>query len=58
MHKRVNQFLSSFLCGYREGFSAQTDLVWLMEILKHHFDKNGFAGNVQMDLLKGTLMQF
>ena len=27
----INQFLSHFLCGYREIFSNQTALVWLIE---------------------------
>ena len=48
----INQILSSFLCCYRKGFSAQTALVWLMEKLKHQLDKNDFTGAVLIDLSK------
>ena len=48
----INQFLSPFLCGSRKGFSTHTALVWLIEKWTHKPDKNGFAGDILMDLLK------
>ena len=45
----INQFLSPFLCGWREGFSIQTALVWLIEKWIHQLDKNSFACAILMD---------
>ena len=56
MHKQfseyINQFLSSYLCGYRKGFSIQQTLVSLIEKWKAILDKNGYAGVVLTDLSK------
>ena len=56
MHKQIseyiNQFLSPYLCGYRQGFSIQQALVSLIEKWKAILDKNGYAGAVLMDLSK------
>ena len=46
----INQFLSRFFCGCRNGFSTQTTLVCLTEEWRHQLDKNGFAGAVLIDL--------
>ena len=43
---------SSFLCGYRKGFSTQYTLLTLIEKLKFCLDKQGFAGALLMDLSK------
>ena len=48
----INQFLSPYLCSYRQGFSTQQALVSLIEKLKVILDKNGYAGAVLMDLSK------
>ena len=40
----INQFLSPYLCGYRQGFSTQQALVSLIEKWKAILDKNGYAG--------------
>ena len=45
-----NQFLRSFLYGYRKGFC--TALLWLIEKWKHQLHKKGFAGATLMDLPK------
>ena len=54
MHKQIseyiNQFLSPYLCRYRQGFSTQQALVSLIEKWKAILDKNGYAGAVLMDL--------
>ena len=56
MHKQVskciNQFLSPYLCGYRQGFSTRQALVSLTEKWKAILDRNGYAGAVLMDLSK------
>ena len=41
--------MSPFLCGYKEGFSNQTALVWLIEKSKHQLHKNGLKGAVLMN---------
>ena len=48
----INQFLSPYLCGYRQGFSIQQALVSLIEKWKAILDKNGYAGAVLMVLSK------
>ena len=49
---QINQFLSTFFCGYRKGFSTQTALVSLIEKWKNQLDKNGFGLALLMDLSK------
>ena len=46
----VDQFLSTFMNGYRKGFSAQQALFPLIEIWKYSFDQNGYGGAILMDL--------
>ena len=48
----INQFLSLYLCGNKQGFSTQQALVSLIEKWKAILDKNGYAGAVLMDLSK------
>ena len=36
----INQFLSPYLCGYRQGFSTQQALVSLIKKWKAILDKN------------------
>ena len=56
MHKHIseyiNQFLSPYLCGYRQCFSTQQALVFLIEKWKAILEKSGYAGAVLMDLSK------
>ena len=56
MHKQiseyVNQFLSPYLCGYRQSFSTQQALVYLIKKWKAILDKNGYPKAVLMDLSK------
>ena len=56
MHKQIseyiNQFLSPYLWGYREGFSTQQALVSLIEKWKAILNKNGYAGALFMDFSK------
>ena len=44
--------LSSLLCGFRQGYSAQHALVRLLEKFKISLDEGGKAGTVLMDLSK------
>ena len=48
----ITPFLSSLLCGFRKGYSAQHALVRLLEIFKISLDEGGKAGAVLMDLSK------
>ena len=48
----VDQFLSTFLCGYRKGFSTQQALLPLIERYKNTLDQNGYGGLILMDLSK------
>ena len=52
----IGKFLSSFLCGYRKGFSPQYALLTLIERWKLCLDKQGFAGALSMDLLNHELL--
>ena len=56
MHKQIseyiNQFLSPYLCGYRQSFSTQQALVYLIKKWKAILDKNGYPKAVLMDLSK------
>ena len=48
----LHPFLSSLLCGFRKGYSAQQALVRLLEKFKISLDEGGKAGAVLMDLSK------
>ena len=48
----IDSSLSSYLCGYRKGYSAQNALVRLIEKWKETLDTKGYAGAVLMDLSK------
>ena len=48
----ITSFLSSLLCGFRKGHSAQHALVRLLEKFKISLDEGGKAGAVMMDLSK------
>jgi hypothetical protein len=48
----ITPFLSSLLCGFRKGYSAQHALVRLIEKFKISLDEGGKAGAVLMDLSK------
>ena len=48
----ITTFLSSLLCGFRKGYSAQHALVRLLEKFKISLDEGGKAGAVMMDLSK------
>ena len=44
MSSYVDQFLSTFMCGYRKGFSTQQALLSLIERWKNTLDQNGYGG--------------
>ena len=46
----MENFLSSYLCGYRKNFSTQQALLALIENWKKVLDNKGFAGTVLMNL--------
>ena len=46
----ITPFLSSLLCGFRKGYSAQHALVRLLDKFKRSLDEGGKAGAVLMDL--------
>ena len=46
----VEDFLSPFWCGYRNGFSAQHALLSMLEKWRNSLDKGGYG--VLMDLSK------
>ena len=48
----ITPFLSSLLCGFRQGYSAQHALVRLLEKFKISLDEGCKAGAVLMDLSK------
>ena len=48
----VQSFLSSLLCGFREGYSTQHALLRLIETCNKSIDSGGIAGVVLKDLLK------
>ena len=48
----VNQLSSTFMCGYRKGFSTQQALLSLIERWKNTLDQNGCGGAILMDLSK------
>ena len=56
MQKQINSFiadyLSDFLCGYRQGFSTQHALSTLIESWRQSLDCRGYSGAVLMDLSK------
>ena len=52
MSLHVEEHLSSYLCGYRKGFSTQQALLSLLERWKNVLDKKGYSEAVIMDLSK------
>ena len=48
----TENILSSYLCGYRKGYSTQHALICLIKKWKKILDKKGFCGAVLMDLSK------
>ena len=48
----ITPFLSSLLCGFRQGYGAQHALVKLVEKFKISLAEGGRAGAVLMDLSK------
>ena len=50
MNSHIDQFLSTFICGYRKGFGTQQALLSLIEIWKNTLDQNGFGGAILMHL--------
>ena len=52
MSSYVDQFLSTFMCGYRKGFSTQKALLSLIERWKNTLNQNGYGGAILMDLSK------
>ena len=57
MQKQINSYvekhLSSFLCGYRKGYSTQIVLgVMIEKWMEKMIDNHGYSGVVLMDLSK------
>ena len=52
MSSYVDQFLSTFMNGYRKSLSTQQALFPLIEIWKYTLDQNGYGGAILMDLSK------
>ena len=56
MQKQINSlitdYLSDFLCGYRQGFSTHHALIKLVESWRQSLDSRGYSGAVVMDLSK------
>ena len=56
MHKQITvyieEYLSTFLCGFRKGFNTQHALMALIEKWKQSLDNKGYAGGIFMDLSK------
>ena len=48
----IDQYLSKFLCGYRQGYSTQTALISMLEKWKNILDIKGYSGAILMDLSK------
>ena len=48
----INNYISPYLCGYRNGFSSQQALMSLTENWKRILEKKGFGGAVLIDLSK------
>ena len=48
----ISNKLSTYLCGYRKGYSAQHALISLIEHWRKALDNKGYAGAVLMDLSK------
>ena len=48
----VDQLLSTFMCGYRKGFSTQQALLSLTEKWKNTLDQNGYGGAIPTGLSK------
>ena len=48
----INNFLFTYLRGYRKGFSTQLALLFLTEKWKKVLDNKGFGGPVLMNLSK------
>ena len=52
MLSHIDNHLSSYLCSYRKGYSAQNAIVYLIEKWRKTLDTKGYAGEVLMDLSK------
>ena len=56
MQKQINSlikdYLSDFLCGYRQGFNTQHALIKLIESWRQSFDRRGYSRAVLMNLSK------
>ena len=56
MQKQINSFitdyLSDFLCGYRQGYNTQHALIKLIESWRQSLDSRGYSAAVLMDLSK------
>ena len=50
LSSHVDQFSSTFMCGYIKGFSTQQVLLSLIERWKNTLDQDGYAGALLMDL--------
>ena len=52
MSSYVDWFLTTFMCGYRKGFSTQQALLPLIKRWENTLDQSGYGGAILMDLSK------
>ncbi len=52
MYSYMNKHFSSYLCGFRKGYSTQYSLIGMLEKWKRALDKSGIAGALLTDLSK------
>ena len=52
MSKFIDKVLSPFLCGYRNGYSAQHAFLTMIEKWRASLDRGGYGGGILMDLSK------
>ena len=50
MKIHIDKYLSPFLYGFRKGYNTQYALIVMVEKWKKHFDNNGIACAILMDL--------
>ena len=48
----IDQFLSTYICGYRKGFNTQHTLLSVIEKWEKVLDIKGYSGAILMDLSK------
>ena len=52
LYSYLNKHFSSYLCGFRKGYSTQYSLIGMLQKWKRALDKSGIAGALLTDLSK------